>query len=147
MVVNKTTKKIKPLFPLPSSFSKKNPGSSLNSTLRVQSTESKDKLSRNSLKRNEPLIAKLVKHSLRNNEVNEKIINLTAKLDTEHLIAHSLKKFNKKPKKKKKAVLKITKKKDDKIALRNTLVSPLMSMLVSSKKATKDKLIPNKKYL
>jgi hypothetical protein len=147
MVVNKTTKKIKPLFPLPSSLAKKKPGNSLNSTMRVQSTESKDKFSHSSLKRNEPLIAKLVKHSLRNNEIDEKIVNLTAKLDTEHLIAHSFKKFNKKPKKKKKAVLKITKKKDDKLALRNTLASPLMSMLVSGKKTPKDKLIHNKRYL
>lgn len=59
MVVNKTTKKLKPLFPLPASLMRKKPDSSCNTTLRQQSSETKAKFEDCSLKRNELLLSKL----------------------------------------------------------------------------------------
>ena len=57
--MNKTTKKLKPLFPLPNSLVRKKPDNSCNTTARLQSNEGKVKFEDWSLKRNEILLTKL----------------------------------------------------------------------------------------
>lgn len=61
MVVNKTTKKLKPLFPLPTSTIRKQQEGSCNTTIRMKSSEAKQNFEHCSLKRNEQLMTKLCK--------------------------------------------------------------------------------------
>lgn len=61
MVMNKTTKKLKPLFPKTSTSSKSKFSQHLNSTLRVYSNEPKVSVQRTTQDKNEELIDKLLK--------------------------------------------------------------------------------------
>jgi hypothetical protein len=59
MVVNKTTKKLKPLFPLPAGLTKKNITLNATQTLRIYNSQSKREFEEDSIKRNEFLLSKL----------------------------------------------------------------------------------------
>jgi len=145
LVIDKTRKKMQPIFLLKSSKTKKNPNKKYNSTLRVLSKGQTLKAS-DILAHNDSITSKLMK--MENSKTRNKGVDSfssTIKLKTESYASTSLKKFLKKSKTKKKGIVKFPKKKQGEKSKMGVCVSPLKAMMFSSMPSVRDRFSVTKR--